>query len=164
MAHLNERIELLDRQVTELARKDEVARRLMTTPGVGSVIALSFVATLDGVDRFRGPHQVEAYLGLVPREWSSSEVQRRGHITKAGNTRMRWLLVEAARCVLRGKKKPESATLREWGDRLVQRRGKSVAAVAMARRIAGILYAMWRDGTVYDPTMVRSGVSAVRAA
>jgi transposase len=74
MAHLNARIELLDRQVTELARKDAVARRLMTTPGVGSVIALSFVATLDGVDRFRGPHQVEAYLGLVPREWSSSEV------------------------------------------------------------------------------------------
>jgi transposase len=99
MAHVNARIESLDRQVTELARKDEVARRLVTAPGVGSVIALSFVATLDGVERFRGPHQVEAYLGLVPREWSSSEVQRRGHITKAGNTRMRWLLVEAARCV-----------------------------------------------------------------
>jgi len=53
----------------------------------------------------------------------SSEIQRRGRITKAGNTRMRWLLVEAARCVMRGKKKPETAALREWGDRIAQRRG-----------------------------------------
>jgi transposase len=90
----------------------------MTVPGVGPVIAVCFVATLDRVDRFRGPHQVESYLGLVPREWSSSEIQRRGRITKAGNTRMRSLLVEAARCVMRGKKRPETATLREWGDRI----------------------------------------------
>lgn len=164
LAYLNTQIESLNRQLADLARKDEVAERLMTAPGVASVIALSFVATLDRVDRFHGPHQVEAYLGLVPGEWSSSEVRRRGHITKAGNTRTRWLLVQAAHCVLRGRKKPQSATLREWADRIAQRRGKSIAAVALARRIAGILYAMWRDGTVYDPGKVGSRVNNIQAA
>lgn len=96
-----------------------------------------------------------SYLGLVPREWSSSEVQRRGSITKAGNTRMRALLVEAAWCILRRRKKAETAALREWADRVAIRRGACVAAVALARRLAGILYAMWRDGTVYDPEQLR---------
>lgn len=161
---LNKRIALLDRQLVEISRKDDVVKRLMTMPGVGPVIAVCFVATLDRVDRFRGPHQVESYLGLVPREWSSSEIQRRGHITKAGNTRMRSLLVEAARCVMRGKKKPETATLREWGERIAHRRGKSIAAVAVARRIAGVLYAIWRDESVYEPEKLRGRISAARAA
>jgi transposase len=104
---LNKRIASLDRELVEISRKNDVGKRLMTVPGVGPVIAVCFVATLDRVDRFRGPHQVESYRGLVPREWSSSEIQRRGRITKAGNTRMRWLLVEAARCVMRGKKRPD---------------------------------------------------------
>ena len=69
---------------------------MMTMPQIGPVTAVAFVATLDDVERFRGAHQVEAYLGLVPREWSSSEVQRRGPITKAGHGRMRWLLGAAA--------------------------------------------------------------------
>ena len=161
---LNKQIASLDRQLVEIARKDEVVKRLMTVPGVGPVIAVCFVATLDRVDRFRGSHQVESYLGLVPREWSSSEIQRRGRITKAGNTRMRWLLVEAARCVMRGKKRPETAALREWGDRIAQRRGKSIAAVAVARRMAGVLYAIWRDESVYEPEKLRGRISAARAA
>jgi transposase len=136
----------------------------MTVPEVGPVIAVCFVATLDRVDCFRGPHQVESYLGLVPREWSSSEIQRRGRITEAGNTRMRPLLVEAARCVLRGKKRPETATLREWGDRIAQRRGKSIATVAVARRMAGVLYAIWRDESVFEPEKLRGRISVVQAA
>jgi transposase len=161
---LNARIALLDRGLVEISRKDEVVKRLMTVPGVGPVIAVCFVATLDRVDRFQGPHQVESYLGLVPREWSSSEIQRRGRITKAGNTRMRSLLVEAARCVMRGRKKPESAALREWGDRIAQRRGKSIAAVAVARRIAGVLYAIWRDQSVYQPGKLRGRIGVMQAA
>jgi len=161
---LNRRITSLDRQLVEISRKDEVVKRLMTVPGVGTVIAVCFVATLDRVDRFRGPHQVESYLGLIPREWSSSEIQRRGHITKAGNTRMRSLLIEAARCVMRGKKKPETAALREWGERIAQRRGKSIAAVAVARRMAGVLYAIWRDRSVYEPEQLKGRVSAAKAA
>jgi transposase len=109
---------------------------------------------------------VEAYLGLVPREWSSSEVQRRGRITKAGNARMRWLLVEAAWRVATHKGRPETRALREGAARIARRRGTRVAVVALARKLAGILYAMWRDGSSYDPARLvgRQGASATKAA
>ena len=151
---LNEQIEKLDAQVAIQARQDEQSRRLMTVRGVGPVTALAFVATVDRVERFRDAHQLESYIGLVPREWSSSETQRKGSITKAGNTRMRWLLVEAAWCILRRKKKPETSLLRDWADQIARRRGSHVAAVALARRLGGILYAMWRDGTDYDAAQI----------
>jgi transposase len=154
---LNVHIAELDTQVASAAHSDERTRRLMIVPGVGPVTAVAFVATIDRVARFRNAHQLESYLGLVPREWSSSETQRKGSITKAGNTRMRWLLVEAAWCILRRKKKPETALLRDWADRLALRRGSHVAAVALARRLAGILYAMWRDQTEYDPNQIGRG-------
>ena len=154
---LNTWIDDLDRQVTVAAREDERARRLMTVPGVGPVTAIAFVATIDRVGRFRNAHQLESYLGLVPREWSSSETQRKGTITKAGNTRMRWLLVEAAWCVLRRKPKPETLLLRTWAEGIAHRRGNHVAAVALARRLAGILYAMWRDQTEFNPSQVGCG-------
>src|SRR5207247_341785 len=98
---INQQIEVLDKELGLIVAADGVARHLTTVPGVGPVTAAAFVATVDDVTRFRGAHQVEAYLGLVPSEWSSSEVQRRGHITKAGNSRMRWLLVQGAWCILR---------------------------------------------------------------
>lgn len=141
---LNGHIDELDGQVALRAQEDERPRRLMTTPGVGPVTAVAFVATVDRVTRFRDAHQLESYLGLVPREWSSSETQRKGSITKAGNTRVRWLLVEAAWCILRRKKKPKTAHLRDWADQIARRRGNHVVAVALARRLAGILYALWR--------------------
>jgi transposase len=163
---LNEQILSLDGRLGEIARKDVRVRRVMTIPQIGPVTAVSFVATLDDVGRFRGAHQVEAYLGLVPREWSSSEVQRRGRITKAGNARMRWLLVEAAWRVATHMKRPETEALRAWADRISRRRGKRVAVVALARRLSGILYAMWRDGSVYDAAKLGTaqGTSATRAA
>jgi transposase len=154
LAPLNTQIAVLDTEVAARASEDERTRGLMTAPGVGPVTAVAFVATVDRVTRFRSAHQLESYLGLVPREWSSSETQRKGSITKAGNTRMRWLLVEAAWCILRRKKKPETTHLREWADRIALRRGSHVAAVALARRLAGILYAMWRDGSEYDPAQI----------
>jgi len=102
------------------------------------------------VERFEGAHQVECYLGLVPGERSSGERQHRGPVTKTGNSRMRWLLVEGAWSILRSRG-PNSEHLRQWAQRIAMRRGRSIAAVALARRLAGILYAMWRDGTDYDP-------------
>src|SRR4029077_6038539 len=107
---------------------------------------------------FTGAHQVEAYLGLVPRELSSGEKQCRGRITKAGNGRARWLLGEAAWSILRYRK-PETLALRRWAERIAARRGKSRAAVALARRLAGILFAMLRDDTTYQPEMVGAGVT-----
>jgi transposase len=163
---LNQQIEDLDERVSQLAVKDERVKRLLTMPQIGPVTAVSFVATLDEVGRFGGAHQVEAYLGLVPREWSSSEVQRRGRITKAGNSRMRWLLVEAAWRVATHKKRPETLALREWADRIARRRGMRVAVVALARKLGGILYALWRDGSVYDPAKLEAARarSATKAA
>ena len=139
----------LEAQLTALAAADPVITRLATAPSVGLITAAGVVAVLDDVTRFRSAHAVEAYLGLVPREYSSAERQHRGGITKTGNTRARWLLVEAGWRLLRATA-PAAAPLRTWGLAIAARRGKRIAAVAVARRLAGILYAMWRDGTDYD--------------
>jgi transposase len=137
-----------DERIKELGRKDPVVRRLMTAPGVGPVTALAFVASLDEVTRFRSAHQVESYLGLVPSEYSSGERQHRGRITKRGNARMRSLLVEAGWRILRSRRS-ECTALRAWAMQIAARRGKRIAVVALARRLSGILYAMWRDGNEY---------------
>jgi transposase len=100
------------------------------------------------VTRFASAHQVEAYLGLAPRERSSGEQQHRGAITKQGNPRVRWLLVEAAWRIRRSRH-PAHAPLQAWAARIEARRGKRVAVVALARRLAGILFALWRDGSTY---------------
>ena len=123
--------------------------RLATAPGVGPVTASAFVATIDDITRFRSAHELEAYMGVVPSERSSGEKQQLGRITKAGNGRMRWRLVEAAWRILRSKS-PATAALRAWTLTIAQRRGKRIAAVALARRLAGVLYAMWRDWVPYD--------------
>lgn len=147
----------LEAELTALAAADPVITRLATAPSVGVITAAGVVAVLDDVTRFRSAHAVEAYLGLVPCEDSSAERRRRGAITKAGNGRARWLLVEAGWRLLRATA-PAAAPLRAWGQGIAARRGKHVAAVALARRLAGVLYAMWRDGTDYDgPRLARPG-------
>ncbi len=134
-----------DARLAARAQQDPVVARLMTAPSIGPVTALAFVATLDDVTRFQRAHQVEAYLGLTPREYSSGEQQRRGRISKTGHPRLRWLLVDAGWRILRTPD-PAAAALKAWAEGIAQRRGRSIAAVALARRLAGILYAMWRDG------------------
>lgn len=151
----NHQIGFLDQVIEQLGRRDQTIRRLRTVPSIGPVTAAAFVATLDNdAKRFRGAHQVASYLGLVPREMSSGEREQKGSITKAGNRRMRWLLVQAAISMLR-LRKLETAALRTWAERIALRRGKKIAVVALARRLAGILYAMMRDGTVYRPAPMR---------
>lgn len=125
--------------------------------------AVAFRAVLDDAGRFRGAHQVECYLGLVPRETSSGEKQHRGRITKSGNGRVRWLLVEAAWAIWRSRT-AESAALRMWAQRIAVRRGKRVATVALARRLAGILFAMWRDGTSFEAGKLRTVAASPKAA
>ena len=142
-------IEAADARIAAIAASDPVIHRLRTVPGVGPVTATAFVATLDTWERFAGPHQVEAYLGLAPSEKSSGERQHRGGITKAGNSRARWLLVEAAWAILRSRR-DDTEPLRRWAQRVALRRGMKVGIVALARKLAGILYAMWRDGSTYE--------------
>jgi transposase len=148
------RIREADQRVTAIVKRDPVIQRMCTIPGVGPLTATAFVSTLDQVERFDGAHQVESYLGLVPRERSSGEKQHKGRITKAGNSRARWLLVEAAWSIVRSRRE-ETQHLREWTGRIALRRGRLVAIVALARRLAGILFAMWRDGREYEPRLTR---------
>ncbi|MGH7426795.1 MAG: IS110 family transposase [Candidatus Methylomirabilaceae bacterium] len=155
---VNTQITAADARLAHVAAGDPVVAQSMTAPAIGPVTAVAFVATLDEVTQFASAHQVAAYLGLTPREYSSGEQQRRGRISKTGNVRMRSLLVEAAWHVLRTKD-PAAAPLRAWADQIAQRRGRSIAAVALARRLAGILYAMWRDRTDYRAPR-RSAVEA----
>jgi transposase len=149
MKPLNRQIELATKDIDKIAQKDPTVGRLRTAPGVGSITAASFAAVIDTPERFKGAHQVEAYLGLVPRESSSGEKQRKGRITKTGDRRTRSLLVEAAWALLRTRR-PAVAPLRDWTERLAARRGKRVAVVALARKLAGILYAMMRDETEFN--------------
>ena len=146
LAPLQGEIDAADDRLSALAAADPGIRRLMSVPGVGPVTAAAFVAALDDVTRCATARHAAAYLGLVPREWSSGEQLRRGAITKAGSPRARSLLVEAAWCITRSKR-ADLEPLRTWAARIAQQRGPRVALVALARRLAGILYALWRDGT-----------------
>lgn len=143
---LGPRIEQLDHEVQQLSQTLEVVKLLCSAPGVGPVVAIAFVSVVDNAGRFRTAHQVEAYLGLVPSE-SSSGKRKLGAITKHGNGYLRSMLVQAAWQVLR---QPGSDPLKSWGLALCKKRGKRIAVVAVARRLAGILWAMWRDTTPYQ--------------
>ena len=151
---LTAEITAADARLVALAAADPVILRLATAPSVGVITAAGVVAVLDDITRFPSAHAVAAYLGLVPSEDSSAERRRRGPITKQGNTRARWLLVEAGWRVLRSTA-PAAAPLRGWGKAIAARRGPRIAAVALARRLAGVLYAMWRDEADYDAQRLR---------
>ena len=156
LGRLNEQLVAIDKQVVELKKRDERVRRLQSAPAIGAVTSAAFMALIDDVGRFPRAHAVECYVGLVPSEWSSSEKRLQGRITKAGDTRVRWLLVEAGWTIMRSRSLL-CQPLRSWAEGVAARRGRKVAAVALARRLAGILYAMLRDGTDYDPTRLQEG-------
>jgi transposase len=133
--------------LTAMASADPVVRRLQTAPGIGPITGLTFRAVLDDVQRFGDGRGVAAYLGLVPTEDSSGDRRRKGRITKAGPTGLRVLLIQASWVVWR--QRHGGGALHAWVERLSARRGKRIAVVALARRLARILYAMWRDGKEY---------------
>ena len=155
--HLTEQLALADAARGETAAANPVVQRLATAPGVGPLIATAFVATLDEAGRFAGAHQVASYLGLVPSEGSSADRRRRGPITKAGDPRMRWLMVQAAWAARRSRR-ADAAGLRAWAEQLAKRRGSPIATVALARRLTGILFAMWRDHAPFDGRCVGAGI------
>ena len=146
---LKVQVKAADQQLVKLASEHPVCRRLMTTPGVGPVTAVRFVAALDDVTRFRNAHAVQSYLGLVPGENSSSERKQHTGITKAGSTEVRRTLIQAAWAAFR--KAPKEPMV-GWATQIAARRGVFIAIVALARKLAGILFAMWRDGTTYRPS------------
>lgn len=153
---LNTQIRQCDAKIDGLASRDPVVAKLKTAPGVGTVVASAFVSVVDDPHRFPGAHSVESYLGLVPSEHTSGR-RRLGAISKHGNSYLRAMLMQSAWTVLR-LKAPDP--LREWGRAVMRRRGPHVAVVALARRLAGILWAMWRKGTVYEARRVGHESSA----
>ncbi len=146
---LNQLIADADERLEEISKDDPVVARLRSVPGVGPVTATAFACAVDDAGRFRNARQLESYLGLVPGEHSSGDSKRPTPITKTGSTMLRSLLVQASLGVLRSKR-ADSAALRAWAERIKQRRGGKIAHVALARRLAGILYASMRDSAPYD--------------
>jgi transposase len=144
---LNEKIALADEELEQLATHDPVCKRLMSVPGVGVVTSMRFVAAIDDVSRFPNAHAIQGYLGLTPGENSSSERQQRTGITKAGPAAVRRALVQAAWSLRRSR---PLDPISQWAVQIEHRRGKFVATVAVARKLAGILYAIWRDGSTYE--------------
>lgn len=144
LAGLQDQIDALDKRIEQIAETDPEIQRLTSVPGVGPVTAIMFAAIVDAPGRFASAHQLESYLGLVPRELSSGERRRLGSISKAGNSRLRAYLTQCAWALVLSKD-PGSAPLRAWWARIEARRGKRIAIVALARKLAGILFAMMRD-------------------
>lgn len=144
---LHAELRRLKKQIATEAANDEVCRRLMTIPGVGPITSLAFVAALDDPTRFASAHAVQSYLGLTPGENSSSERQRRTGITKAGPSLVRRSLVQAAWVARRFR--PDAPMVR-WSNEISVRRGKFIGVVALARKLAGIMFAIWRDGSAYE--------------
>jgi transposase len=142
---LNPTIGALSQAIEQEVEKCPEAQRLRTHPGVGSLTALAFVLIIGEADRFQCGKQIASYLGLVPLEDSSGKRRRLGHITKQGNSLLRFLLVEAAQVTAR--------SLPEWRSKyvhLTMRRGRKSAKVALARKLAVRLYWMMRKGWDYE--------------
>jgi transposase len=146
---LTDSINAADKEIAQIAKAHPVCPRLMTVPGVGPVTALQFVAVIDEMARFKSAHELEAYLGLTPGEDSSSTRQRRTSITKAGSSAMRWCLVQAAWAARRSHAR-RPLPMVAWSLEIEKRRGKRIAIIALARKLAGILFALWRDNSTYD--------------
>jgi len=143
---LRQQLGVLHRQLLELARHDPVCRRLMTAPGVGPVVALTFRATVDVPSRFKSSKTVGAAFGLTPRRYQSGETDRMG-VSKCGDRMMRVMLFEAALALMVCSRK--WSWLKAWGMKIARHRGMKRAIVAVARRLAVILHRMWVDRTEF---------------
>jgi len=153
---LREQIGILHRRLLIIVRDDEVCRRLMTVPGVGPVVALTYRATVDVPARFRNSKAVGAVFGRTPSKYQSGEIDRSGRISRCGDEMMRMMLYEAAQVMLR--RSAKWSWLKAWAMKIVRHRGIKKAIVALARRLAVIMHRIWVDGTAFRWT--REGAAA----
>ena len=144
---LREQIGILHRRLLAVVRDDEVCRRLMTIPGVGPVVALTYRATVDVPARFKNSKAVGAVFGLTPAKYQSGEIDRAGMISKCGDEMMRVMLFEAAQVMLTRTKK--WSWVKAWAMKIAKHRGMKKAIVALARRLAVIMHRIWVDGTEF---------------
>ena len=137
----------IDKKLLEAARADPVTRMLMTAPGVGVIVALTFRSAVDDPNRFSSVKSIGPWLGLTPRRYQSGQTDRVGHITKAGDANARTALYEAATTLIG--RTTRWSSLKSWGVRLAARNGIKKARVAVARKLAVILLGMWKSNTPF---------------
>jgi transposase len=137
----------LHRQVLAVARADDVCQRLMTAPGVGAVVALTYRSGVDDPGRFRSSRALGPYLGLTPRRYQSGETEVTGGISRAGDAMVRTALYEAATVILT--RAVRFSPLKRWAVAVAARRGTKRARVALARKLATVLHRIWADGTTF---------------
>src|SRR5260370_27180205 len=138
---------VLPKMLLDTVRADPVCRLLMTAPGVGAVVALTYRATVDQPQRFVHSRAVGAHVGLTPKRYQSGEVDYDGGVSKCGDALLRTMLYEAAHSLLI--RSGKWSWLKAWGMRVAQRRGIRRAIVAVARRLAVVLHRMWVDGSEF---------------
>ena len=139
---------VFEKQVRLLAKSDRRVRLLMTTPGVGAIVALTYVSAIDDPGRFSSSKRVGAHFGLTPKKYQSGETDITGRISKTGDAGVRAVLFEAAHIILTRPLK--GGALKSWALKLSKRAGMKKAKVALARKLAVILHRMWRDETAFD--------------
>jgi transposase len=150
-AELSQQFSRFQAQVRTQARRDPRARLLMSTPGVGAVVALTYVAAIDDPGRFRSSRDVGAHFGLTPKRYQSGETDVSGRISKAGDVGVRTALYEAANVILT--RPVKGSRLKSWAMRVAVRAGMRKAKVALARKLAVVLHRMLADGTAFDATL-----------
>jgi len=153
---LREQFAILHRRLLAIVRDDEVCRRLMTTPGVGPVVALTYRATVDVT--LPKIQAVGAVFGLTPSRYQSGEINRTGAISKCGDEMMRVMLYEAAQIML--VRTAKWSWLKAWAMQIARCRGMKKAIVALARRLAVIMHRIWVDGTEFRWTREQATVAA----
>ena len=144
---LREQIGILHRRLLVVVRDDDICRRLMTVPGVGPVVALTYRTTVDVPARFRRSKSVGAVFGLTPAKYQSGESDRTGGISRCGDEMVRAMLYEAAQIMLI--RTTKWSWLKAWAMKIAKNRGMKKAIVALARRLAVIMHRIWIDGTEF---------------
>ena len=142
---LAEQLGKLQKRLVSLARDDTRARLLMSTPGVGVLVALTYVAAIDDPARFRSSKAAGAHFGLTPKKYQSGETDFTGRISKIGDASVRTALYEAANVILT--RPVKGSSLKSWAMRVAKRAGMRKAKVALARKLAVVLHRMLADGT-----------------
>jgi len=142
---VREQLGILHRRLLAIVRDDDVCRHLMTIPGVGPVVALTYRVTVDVPARFRNSKAVGAVFGLTPSKYQSGETERTGAISRCGDEMMRMMLYEAAQSML--VRSAKWSWLKAWAMKIARHRGMKKAIVALARRLAVIMHRIWVDGT-----------------
>lgn len=144
---INKEIDLLDKQLNDICKQNEIVKLLMTAPGVGPVVALTYVAGVGDPSRFEDSESVGAYFGMTPKQYSSGETVKQGSASKCGSKDVRYLLVEAAIVLMTRFK--GSCVLKTWGLKLKKKSGLKKAAMAVARKLSVIMHKMMLTGEAF---------------